>query len=501
VSAARRWLPTLLFAVAFAAALARVSGFFTDDSYIHLVFARNLVHGQPFCFNSGQPTYGFTSPLWMLLLAAGRFLTPDWLVLARLLGLLFTLLAVAATHRLARAAGGSPGASDAAAVSLAFHAWFLRWSLSGMETSLAAFLVAAGLAGVLGGGRRATAGMVGLALAALVRPEALILFVAAGAWAARRRSAVGPNGETAPAARAPVVLGLALGVVVLAAWELAVHAGTGAWIPNAYTVKRFHEAVTLGGVAVDTARFAGIVGITDLVLVLVAVTSAVTLRRAREPVGPLGLLLLWPALLAAFYLGARVQMISRYWVPAAPALCAAAWVGVERAVRATDAKLRFAPALLSLYLAQQLAVFVILIAPQIDAFTRGLNRGPVAIGRWLQANAVPSAVVATPDIGAIGFYGERPVLDLGGLITPAMAPILAHHDIHQVMEGALYEAVAHPDYLVDRAERPGALLVSAPPATGRRLELVLAYRMENLGISRPGPVYYSLYRVLPAGSP
>jgi hypothetical protein len=199
------------------------------------------------------------------------------------------------------------------------------------------------------------------------------------------------------------------------------------------------------------------------------------------------LLVLWPVLLAAFFLIARVQFISRYWVPATPALCVAAWIAVEHAF-GRRARLGFGAA----YFGQQAAVLLFLVGPQIDAFTRGLDRGPAAIGRWLRTNAAPEAVVATPDIGAIGFYGERYVLDIGGLVTPAMAPILAHHDLPEIMREGLYEEVGVPDYLVDRGARPGAL-------ADDRHELLLSSRIENLGLSRPKPQYYSLYRVLKPG--
>jgi hypothetical protein len=239
--------------------------------------------------------------------------------------------------------------------------------------------------------------------------------------------------------------------------------------------------------------FLGVVGITDAVLLAVALGSLWVLRRRKEGPRAAGLLLLWPALLAAFYLGARVQMISRYWVPALPAVCVAAWVLSERAL-APRSRARWA----ALYFVQQAAVLLLLVGPQIDAFTRGLNGGPAEMGRWLRANTASGALVATPDIGAIGFYGERAVLDLGGLVTPAMAPILAHHDIHEVIAGALYEEVGHPNYLVDRADQPGELAGHAAIPDAPRYELIYVSRMENLGLSRPRPQYYSLYQVIPA---
>jgi len=474
-------------AVLFAAALARVSGFFTDDSYIHLVFARNFARGDGFAFNPGEAVYGFTSPLWMLLLAAGHAVVPDWLALSRTLGLLFTLLAVLATFRLARAAGGSPAASLAAAASLALNAWFLRWSLSGMETSLAAFLVALGLERVLRSPSASTAGLAILALAALARPEALLAFGLAAAWALaseRRGSAT------------PALAGVLAGGAILAAWAVWVHAGTGSWIPTAYTVKRVHAAATLSSAAHETGYLLGVVGITDALLVLACAGTLWHFARRRAAAGApasvpsrgaLALLLLWPAALAAFFLIARVQFISRYWVPVTPALCAAAWVGAELTF-GRRARLGLG----ALYFGQQAAVLLFLVGPQIDAFARGLHRGPAEIGRWLHANAASDAVVATPDIGAIGFFGERYVLDVGGLVTPAMAPILARHDLPEIMREGLYEEVGVPDYLVDRAPRAGVL-------ADDRHELLLSSRIDNLGLSRPKPQYYSLYRVLKPG--
>ena len=41
----------------------------TDDTYIFLRYSSNLVSGHGLAFNPGEPVYGFTSVLWVLLLA------------------------------------------------------------------------------------------------------------------------------------------------------------------------------------------------------------------------------------------------------------------------------------------------------------------------------------------------------------------------------------------------------------------------------------------------
>lgn len=480
MSAARRvhtlaYVPAALFGLA----LGRVAGFFTDDSYIHLVFARNLVRGLGFSFNPGETVYGFTSPLWVLVLGAGHALVPDWLLLARVAGFVFTLLAVLWTYRLARAAGGDARTALVAAGALAFHAWFLRWSLSGMETSLAAFLVALGLERLLRGGAARSVGLAALALAALARPECALLFALGAAWGV---------GTGAPKERTSALAGIAAGLVALAGWEAWVHGATGSWVPRTFEVKHAHEALSLASVARPTFHFLGVVGLTDAVLAPAALLAAWRLARGGALTARLGLLLSWPAALGAVYLLTRFQMISRYWVPVLPALCVFACVAGERALGR-----RLAAWAAGLYVAQQAAVFLLLVSPQMSAFSRGLDAGPAAIGRWLRLHAAPSALVATPDIGAVGWYSERRVLDLGGLVTPAMGPVLARHDLSDIVRGRLYEAAGRPDYLVDRDPRAGALL-------GPELHLVLASRMDNLGISRPRPVFYSLYRVGAAGA-
>ena len=48
----------------------------------------------------------------------------------------------------------------------------------------------------------------------------------------------------------------------------------------------------------------------------------------------------------------------------------------------------------------------------------------VQSARWLRQNTPPSAVVATHDIGAIGYFSGRRLLDMAGLVTPEVIPWL-----------------------------------------------------------------------------
>jgi hypothetical protein len=44
--------------------------------------------------------------------------------------------------------------------------------------------------------------------------------------------------------------------------------------------------------------------------------------------------------------------------------------------------------------------------------------------QWINTNTPQNAVIATHDIGIIGYYTQRQIVDLAGLITPEIVPIM-----------------------------------------------------------------------------
>jgi hypothetical protein len=52
----------------------------------------------------------------------------------------------------------------------------------------------------------------------------------------------------------------------------------------------------------------------------------------------------------------------------------------------------------------------------------------VAAADWIALNTEPQAVIAAHDIGALGYFGERTVVDLAGLISPDVIPFIRDED-------------------------------------------------------------------------
>jgi hypothetical protein len=53
-----------------------------------------------------------------------------------------------------------------------------------------------------------------------------------------------------------------------------------------------------------------------------------------------------------------------------------------------------------------------------------INGEMVVVAQWLDRNTPPKALVAAHDIGAIGYFTGRPILDLAGLISPEVIPFI-----------------------------------------------------------------------------
>jgi hypothetical protein len=48
----------------------------------------------------------------------------------------------------------------------------------------------------------------------------------------------------------------------------------------------------------------------------------------------------------------------------------------------------------------------------------------VRTARWVAENAEPDALIAAHDIGALGYFGGRDLLDLAGLVSPEVIPFM-----------------------------------------------------------------------------
>jgi len=487
-------------AVLLAAALAwPLRGYVTDDTFIHLQYAHHLAAGDGLVFNTGERVYGTTSPLWVLLLADAMAMGVDGLVAARVLGAAALLASLLLWAWLLRRTVSDPLLRALGTLVWAAHAWMSRWSLSGMETPLAVALVLGGLTAFAGRGRgdgNARLASLLWGAAALARPECGLLLAL---WVVARLIDHGP----VRGARL-VVTGLWPGLAVQVGWLVFARAWFGAALPNTLGAKvaggvglayRVEQVVRQGAIVAGTD---GVLLASLLVLAVLALRrGGARVARPFEPLVPAAWLVAVPIL----YTLRGVPVLSRYLMPLLPVLAWIAWRAFDRAAGAGAAgegrgrrRVHAAAVVVALLaIAQNLVVWQRVVRPQVTSFSAGMRASLIPWGRWFAEHTPPDAVVAAPDIGAIGYYGQRRVVDLAGLVTPPMVAVLRDMPQEDAVARFEFARFSRPDYVVDRAPRVWDLRERSPWRAA--LVPIGADSLPNLGVARPGVAVYSIYRI------
>ncbi|MCE5246986.1 hypothetical protein LLG88_08740 [bacterium] len=414
-TAVRRLAPWLLPPAALAAAWLLCGVFRTDDLYIYLRMARNVLEGRGWGFNAGEAVNVASSPIWFFsLLGRGKvgLLSP---AAAQVLSALAWLAALGGGMELARRLGGER-ARWIAFAALALDPWIVRWSWSGMEAGLAAALAAWGLALRLDAGtsKRAAWGSGALlALAPLARPELAVLpcAVLLAEWTTRR----GRTLRRAASLVAPTaVFGAAWLAFSLAVW--------GSPVPSTAIAKGPGES--LAGIVASLARTGAVLGSTQALFIAAGLWEA--LRRARgadDDAASGRAALLFAAGLAGIYALYGVVVYTRYVAPLVAAVVPFGAAAIARAAGAAAPRRRAVAVGACLAALAFEAVFAAtVVAPRTRAYARSMDQCVAPLAAEVARRTAPGDLIALHDIGLMGWVTDRPVLDLNGLATPAIVP-------------------------------------------------------------------------------
>ena len=450
--------------------------FTLDDPFISFRYADNLVHGHGLVFNPGDRVEGYSNLLWVLLMAAfikvaPMFYTvhPNALILvAKLLGAACGFGCVALMVRISRLLDpeAGSGASWLRAVPTLFlgtTAYFALWSVSGLETSLYAFLLL--LAGelYLRGMRGARACLYGSAAAlwavGATRPEGYFI-----ALAFVLHAMIWGRGSRAPArTRLLWLAALGLGVAGLTLFRLSYY---GRPLPNTFYAKMgpyvfsYYER----GLSQATEGLARTYGFPLLLLVPFAWSR---MDRQRE-----WMLAIFVVLFGVAYLvvsGGDWMPCHRFLIPFLP------WMGLlfEGALRAfVPARTRNPARVPGTWQGRRLfqtalgivvfaICFCVFRARLFDFRTtsplRPLHKGGTLIqtsyletGLWLRENLPKDVWVGVGEAGTIAYLAPQRFLDLTALNDATLAQIHRPQTGLALPEGRVAEYVwaKSPHYVV-----------------------------------------------------
>jgi len=478
IVAAGLFVLVVTYAVEYRVTQGRI-GATVDDTYIHVRFAENLLQGQGFSFNPGEPTPGSTSPLWVFLIALGGLFTDRLLYVALFWsGFFYLALGLAADH-LGRLVLPDGRWAAAFALLCLFTGRIVWTAVSGMEPTLFATLSLLAVARYIDDRRQGrfslpTALLFGLA--SNVRPEGYLLFLCAfldATLVLRREDGLRLHWHGRPWKAALLYLAL------IAPYPIFSLVHTGSLLPNT-----FHA---------NSLYFRGSRSLEYLNLVLqflpydnlylhlflpVGVIAVLVQVWRRGSVGlPAGrvLIFLWPIsyLVASALISPMKYHFQRYLIPVLPFFILLSLFGLQTALAALA---RRRPDRVGLVRAAALTVMVawgFLLVVQwpglvnraaVRVIGRPVRQWPsltaqsvdnilgmqVAIGEWLRRATRPQDVIAANDIGAIGYLSKRKIIDMVGLVTPEILPYVKGLNINSLRDQRVLEFLKQkrPEYLV-----------------------------------------------------
>ncbi|UCB52894.1 MAG: glycosyltransferase family 39 protein [Candidatus Zixiibacteriota bacterium] len=407
------------------------SNHLADDSFITFRYAENIAAGKGFVYNQGERILGTSTPLYTLLLAFLVKLGLPILLFARIINigadclsgiLIFLLLKQFRT--------------GVAALAAFFYVLFPRvtvWSISGMETSLYVFFIAASLYCYYKKNFGLTALFLGLTI--LTRVDGVLLGLAMVihfVWQHRRF---------------PVKIVLGSMAVVLP-WLVFSFLYFGSPIPNSVPGKKALYSATVW----ETPKwrifweflFLRIkIGWPMLLLALAGFYTVLT--RARSYV----IIALWTAFYFVFFFLGATKMHMWYYVPFYLGYLILVALGADlvfekadefwkRKVGSLGQRTNAATSLKTLRIVVISAVCLLaglIYFQQMKRTVRLVTVEQIAledihksIGLWLSENTHPTDTVCAEDIGYMGYYSGRYILDQDGLISPQVIPFNKSRD-------------------------------------------------------------------------
>jgi hypothetical protein len=398
------------------------SGFPLDDAWIHQTYARNLALRGEWSFITGQISAGSTSPLWSLLLAPGFWLRLGPYLWTFGLGwLLLAGLAAIGASTFQKLAPQRAHLSWLAALLVLFE-WHLVWAAgSGMETLLFSVIVLLALTRLL----NASSSWLGfgalVGISAWVRPDGITLLGPALMVIVLKRD------EWTRKMR--VVLELAFGFILLFIPYLAFNqALAGAWWPNTFFAKQAEYAILRQqSLLVRYLNEAALpligVGLVLLPGFIYRIWLAVKGKEWGQIAGALWLL---------GYLGMYAWRLpvtyqhGRYVIPAMPVYLLWSFSGVLEMVdlRASQMLQRVVGRAWVLLVATVLVGFWFLGARSYAMDVGFIESQMVDTAQWVSQNTPANSLIAVHDIGAMGYFGNRNLVDLAGLVSPEVVPFI-----------------------------------------------------------------------------
>lgn len=396
--------------------LATEGAYDIDDAPITFRYAENLAAGHGYVYNVGERIQGTSTPLFTLMLAVLRVVGVPVPAGGHVINLVSAVGVVVVVFLTAWRVGGSLIGGAAAAGYLLLTSTFLRFSMTGMETSFYSLLIVAAFLALTYDAGKIAALLAALAFVTRLDGAAVALGVFSFLLLARRRI---------PWVEAAIFTAVALPWYLFATWYF------GSPLPHSMLAKQGHledRGATRYWLFDALAGRSPVFPTLPLAFVPVGIASVAANSRYRLwLVAPL----VWLAAYALAYTLVGIDYYEWYLYPLLPVLALFIGCAVGAIVRwqlgsfSADAqsslRRRWANGLLA-------AFFLLLAGTSLRYefvrshqwwmdYLQGLEGSRIAAGTWLRANAPADKSVYTGFIGHVGYQSGLYIYDGASLVT------------------------------------------------------------------------------------
>ena len=391
-----------------------VYGFFRlgDDTFIYLKYARSIIENGEIAFNFGEPTYGFTSPLWLLLLTLMIKITGSYLLSPQILTLFFSVLTLIIWFVIVKNSFLKLNIQFLFLLVIVFDPNLLKHSYYGMEAS-ASFFLSSVLVLILHidneNHNKRTRELLSILFGFyfLIRPESIFIYLVVSVvlFALRKINIK------------DLVSMYMVSLLVVMPWIIFSWIYFGSIIPNTFTAKgadytwgsRFFLHL-FDSIKIFAGNYTFI--ISAILLSIIFLFKKTNLSKYRDVFFITSLSVI--VLIIFYSLTLNKEFVyARYYCMVFPFIY---WT-LLILLKETQNRLKY----IYYYLG-----FIILSSVVIAVVFAGLTKKTYSdvelmedkIVLWVQENTYPQDVIVRGRIGKIGFLSERKILDPMGIINP-----------------------------------------------------------------------------------
>lgn len=403
-------------------------GYPLDDAWIYQTYARNLRLFGEWSFIPGTASGGSTGPLWVLFIVVGYLIRIDPQLWSFILGnLILCGISIVGMLGFKRLQPKSGKWVILAGLVLVFE-WHLIWAaLSGMETLLAGLIATFILVFLfqpqISQRQWLLIGLL-IGISIWIRPDGITLLGPAG-FVALLGDKTSLKGKIyrlfllAIGFAIPFILYLAFNQITAGTlWPNTFYAKQAEYaeLRNTFIFHRFWQQFSTPLAGIGIALLPGFL--------------MICYQSLKEKNWSIIASILWYlGYLGIFALRLPVTyQHGRYIIPAMPIFFILGTTGtlawIQKHIQDARMLLRVTSKVWLISSVCVLGLFWILGAKAYAQDVAIIESEMVSTANWIRENTEPEALIAAHDIGALGYFGQRDIVDLAGLISPDVIPFI-----------------------------------------------------------------------------